>query len=208
MEKLNERLNPREFAQRLIRKPFSLIVTLIALSLIGLTLFELGRGSLYNARLNYVDVTTLAMVGLLFLRAVTRLHSASDLETYSIASVSALSFLYGYEAIYKWSFWVLPWKMPAHEIRELVLQIAIASVIMAGFALGRFRLGRMSWLFLLLFVIGWLFWLGIGFPQLFDETNFRPILLDLPDDTGNDLYCESLHEGCLVRTLLQFVQVK
>ena len=82
----------QSFVRGLAKKPISLIITLVALGLLSLTLVELGRGSLYAARLNYVDVTTLAMVALLLFRAVTRLHSATDLETASIALVSHHAF--------------------------------------------------------------------------------------------------------------------
>jgi hypothetical protein len=178
------RSSSRRFVRGLVKKPLSLTITLVALGLLSLTLIELGRGSLYVARLNYVDVTTLAMVALLLLRAVTRLPSKSDLETVSIALVSSLSFVFGYEAIYKWSFYFLPWRMSASELREFVLQIAIASVVLTGFAQKVFKLGRCSLVLLGLFATSWFFWLAIGFPQLWDGLNFYDAVLELPMTWG------------------------
>ena len=174
----------REFIHGLMKKPISLAITLVALGLLSLTLAQIVRGSLYVARLNYVDVTTMAMVSLLLLRAVTRLYSASDLETVSIALTSSLSFIFGYEAIYKWSFYFLPWRMSAPELREFSLQIAIASIVLTGFAQKVFELRRGNLALLGLFAVSWLFWLAIGFPQLWDSLNFYDPVLEIPMTWG------------------------
>ena len=122
----------RDFIRRLVQKPISLLTALSALGLLGLVIIELSRGNIYYGRLEYVDVTTLAMVALLVLRAVTKLHSAPDLETFSIALVSSLSFLFSYEAIYKWSFFLLPWKMPPLELREFLLQVGVGLILLSA----------------------------------------------------------------------------
>ncbi len=162
-----------------MKKPISLLVLSTALVLLGLTLFELVRGNLYLARLNYVDITTLAMVAFLLIRAVTKLHSASDLETISIALVSSLSFIFSYEAIYKWSFYFIPWKMPAQEIRELLLQVAVGLTLMTGFAQQVFKISRVNQILFGLFIATWLFWLSIGFPQIWDGERIHYAVIDL-----------------------------
>jgi hypothetical protein len=177
----------REFIRGLAQKPISLLTTVVALGLLSLALFELGSGSLYVARLNFVDATTLAMVALLLLRAVTKLRSESDLETVSIALASSLSFLFSYEAIFKWSFYLLPWRMPAPELREFLLLVGVGLIILTGFSHQVFKLGRASRILLGLFIAAWLFWLAVGFPQLWDGVNFHDAALDLPL-TGNVLY--------------------
>ena len=184
---MGQGLLPREFIREKDKKPISLLTTTVALGLLALALFQLGSGSLYVARLNYVDATTLAMVALLLLRAVTKLHSAPDLETVSIALASSLSFLYSYEAIYKWSFYLLPWRMPAPELREFLLMVGVGLIILTGFSQQAFKLGRASLIMLGLFSTAWLFWLAVGFPQLWDGVNFHDAVLDLPL-TGNMTY--------------------
>ena len=175
-----QRIFSPEFIRGLIHKPISLFVTLVALSILSLVVFELINGNIYVARLNFVDATTLAMVAFLLLRAVTKLHSASDLVTISIALVSSLSFLFSYEAIYKWSFYILPWKIPAAELRELLLQIGVGLILLTGFAFDIFKLRRASQIMLGLFIATWLFWLAVGFPQLWDGANIYNAVIDLP----------------------------
>jgi len=175
-----QRLFSPEFIRELAHKPISLFVTLVALSILSLVVYEIINGNIYIAQLNFVDATTLAMVAFLLLRAVTKLHSASDLVTISIALVSSLSFLFSYEAIYKWSFYILPWKIPAAELRELLLQIGVGLILLTGFAFEVFKLRRASQIMLGLFIATWLFWLAVGFPQLWDGANIYHAVLDLP----------------------------
>ena len=186
-ENSDHRLLPREFLRGLMHKPFSLLASLAALILLGVALFGLVSGSLYVSRLNYVDATTLVIVALLILWAVVKLHSSSDLQTISIALVTSISFLFGYEAIYKWSFYILPWQMPAPELREFLLQAAVGLTVLTGFAYHVFRLRRASQILLGLFIISWLFWLAAGFPQLWDGVKIHPAVIDL-EMTGNMIY--------------------
>ena len=176
----NQRDFPHGFIRKLIQKPFSLLVTITALSLLGISLLQLISGNLYLARLNYVDVTTLAMIGLLLIRAVTKLHTSSDLETISIALVSVLSFIFGYEAIYKWSFYILPWKMPAQELREFLLQVGVGLTILTGFAMQVFKIKRTNQMLIVLFMITWLFWLSAGFPQIWDGEKIHGAVIHIP----------------------------
>jgi len=164
----------------LAQKPFSLLATVAALSFSGLALFNLSTGNLYVARLNYVDATSLIMVAILIFRAVTKLHSASDLETISITLVSSLSFVFSYEAIYKWSFYIFPWKIPAPELRELLLQAGVGLTLLTGFAQQVFKLSRVNRIFLDFFFVAWLFWLAVGFPQLWSGINIHESVIVLP----------------------------
>jgi hypothetical protein len=183
----NQRLFSPEFIRGLAHKPISLFATILALSILSLAVFELINGNIYVARLNFIDATTLVMVAFLLLRAVTVLHSASDLETISIALVSSLAFLFSFEAIYKWSFYLLPWKMPAEELREFTLQVGVGLTILTGFAYQVFKLRRGNLIILGVFILTWLFWLAVGFPQLWDGVNIYNPLLDLRL-SGNMIY--------------------
>ena len=143
-------------------------------------MYQRAFGNIYIESLNYVEGTTLIMVGILLLRAVMKLKNDSDLQTVSMALIGALSFLFTFEAIYKWSFFFYPWQMPAEDIREFVLQVAIGLVGIAGFAAGKFRFNRASKIALIAFVIGWIFWLLIGFPQVWDGKNIHTAVLNIP----------------------------
>ena len=177
----------RYFIRGLVHKPISLLAALAALGLLGLVVYELSAGNIYFDRLDYIDVTTLAMVALLLLRAVTKLHAASDQETISIALVSSLSFLFSYEAIYKWSFFLLPWKMPPAELRDFLLQAGVGLILLTGFAQGIFKLRRASLMILAIFTAAWLFWLAAGFPQLWDGKIVHDAVIDFPM-TRNMIY--------------------
>jgi hypothetical protein len=180
MDHSETRLPYQKLFFRFMEKPSVLLLTLVALGILTIAGITLGLGELYVARLEDVDATTLVMVSLLLLRAVWKLPTATNMETISIALVSCLSFLFSYEAIYKWSFYLLPWRMPPSELREFLLQAAVGLVILAGFALQLFKLKRIHLPLLGLFLVTWLFWLAVGFPQLWDGQNFYPALLDLP----------------------------
>ena len=169
-----------EFLGRLGRKPLSVATTLLALGTILYAVYQRAFGNIYIERLNYVEGTTLIMVGILLLRAVRKLKDNSDLQTVSTALIGALSFIFVYEAIYKWSFFFYPWRMPAEDLREFVIQVAIGLVVLAGFAEGKFRLNRASKIAAIAFVIGWIIWLLVGFPQFWDGKNIHTAILNIP----------------------------
>jgi Na+-driven multidrug efflux pump len=62
-------------------------------------------------------------------------------------------------------------------LRELVIQIGIALTGLVGFAFGKFKWSTLSKIFTAIFVIGWVFWLAVGFPQIFSDKLFLPALL-------------------------------
>lgn len=170
--------------RRLAQKPLSLFVVLLALSMIFYALYDRWQGNIFVARLNYLDGTTLIMVALLLLRAVTRLTDESDLQTVSIGLISAISFVFAYEMIYKWSFFFFPWRMPPDELREFIIQISVSLVVLAGFAQGIFRITLGSKIALVIFALGWIFWLAVGFPQLLDGLNIYVPLIEIPFSWG------------------------
>jgi lipoprotein signal peptidase len=93
----------------------------------------------------------------------------------SFTLVAGLSFIFIYEAIYKWSFYLAPFRMhmPPAEFREFVIQSGIAATILTGFAVGFFKLKKWTFIWLGLFVILYVFWLLIGLPQITGESFFH-----------------------------------
>ena len=180
----SERGLGRGFFARLGHKPITLLGALFAAAAVLFSLYQRAIGNVYIGRLNYVDATTLIMVGVLLLRAVTKLNHESDLETASMALIGALSFVFAYEAIYKWSFYFLPWRMSPGELREWVIQIAISLVVTSAFARGTLRLTRASALAAAAFAVGWIIWLLVGYPQLADGGNIHPAVIDIPFTPG------------------------
>ena len=160
------------------------MVVLLSLGLIAYAVYGWLQGDIYVVRLNYVDSSTLVMVGLLLLRAVTKLDVQSDLQTVSIGLVSAISFIFAYEALYKLSFYFLPWHMPPEELRAFILQVAVSLVALAGFAQGIFRFTRGSKIALAAFIGLWVVWLAVGFPQLRDGLNVYLPLIGVPSSWG------------------------
>jgi hypothetical protein len=157
---------PERLLFHLARRPLSSATILLAAILIVYPLYQRRIGNVYIETFNYVDGTTLIMVGILLLRGIFNLWLDTDLQAVGIALIGALSFVFAYEAIYKLSFFILPWRMPPSELREFVIQVAIALTALAGFAFGKFRVSPLSWIFAGFFAIGWIVWLLLGFPQL------------------------------------------
>ncbi len=157
---------PERLLVHLVLRPLSSITALIAAIMILFPLYQRSIGNVYLESLNWVDGTTLIMVGVLLLRGVISLRPDTDLQAVAIALIGALSFVFAYEAIYKLSFFILPWRMPPPELRDFVIQAAIALTALAGFAFGKFRLSLLSWIIAGIFATGWVIWLLVGFPQL------------------------------------------
>jgi len=161
------------------RRPFSVLAALAGLALIVVPLYQIANGSAYFAPLNNIDQTTLIMIGLLILRVVSALRTDSDLQAVSLALIATLSFVYTFEAIYKWAFYLTPARMPPAEMREFVIQVGIALTGLAGFSFGRFRWTRLTLVFAGLFALGWAFWILTGYPQIFDERLYQPVVIQI-----------------------------
>lgn len=153
------------------KRPLSAITIILALFLIFYEMIGIMRGNLYEAILYYIDGTTLIELGILMLVGAFTLWSRTDLQAVSATLVACLSFIFMYEAIYKWSFYLTPfrWFMPPDELREFVIQAGIAATILTGFANSFFTLKKWTFIWLGLFVALWIFWLLVGFPQLTGE---------------------------------------
>jgi hypothetical protein len=119
------------------------------------------------------------MIGALLLRGIIKRRMDSDLQAVSIALIGALSFVFSFEALYKLSFHIFPWIMPPEELREFTIQVGIALTVLVGFAFGKFVFSKPSKIFLTVFVAEWAFWLLIGFPQLFTEQLFYPVIINI-----------------------------
>lgn len=164
----------------LTARPLSLLTALVATVLMVFPLYQRTQGTVYIEPLNYIDGTTLMMIGLLLGRGVTSGRGDTDLQAVSMALVAALSFVFGFEALFKLSFYLASWWMPPPELREFVIQTAVTLTAAAGFAFGRFTFSRRSQLCLALFALCWVVWLAVGFPQLPDGgRNFYPALVNL-----------------------------
>jgi len=132
--------------------------------------------------LNWIDTMTPVMISVLLLSGVISLRDSTDLQAISVALIGALSFIFIYEAIYKISFYAPPKAIPPEELRDFLIQSGIALTALAGFAFGKFRLSPRSLIFLAIFVLGWIFWLLVGFPQVDNPQNYYPAVIDLQLD--------------------------
>ncbi len=162
-----------------IRRPLSTLTAIVAGGMIVYSLILRVMGNLYLEQLNYIDITTITMVGVLLLRGLWSLRNDSDAQAVSIALIGALSFVFCFEALFKLSFYILPWRMAPPELREFILQVAIALTVLAGFAFHKFQFSGVSRIFAVIFFLGWIFWLAVGFPQVGTGGNYYPPLLDV-----------------------------
>ena len=152
----------------ILKRPLSLAVAILAILLIVYEVIQIASGNLYQEALNRMDGTTLVELGILALLGVFTLRNLTDLQAVSFTLVAGLSFIFIYEAIYKWSFYLAPFRMamPPPEFREFVIQSGIAATVLTGFASGFFSLKRWTFLWLGVFVILYVFWILVGFPQI------------------------------------------
>jgi len=130
--------------QILVKRPLSLISGVLALLLILHEVIQIASGELYQRSLHFVDGTTLIELGFLALLGLFTLRDQSDLQAVSSILVAGLSFIFIYEAIYKWSFYLTPFRfpMPPAELREFIIQTGIAATILTGFANNFFSLKK------------------------------------------------------------------
>ena len=162
--------------QAVRNRPLSMISAISAVLLILFEIILIASGHLYQVAL--VDGTTLIELGILVLLGTCTLRDQSDLHAFSFTLVAGLSFIFAYEAIYKWSFYLAPFwiRMPPAEFREFIIQVGIAATILTGFADGFFRLKKWTFIFLVLFLLLWIFWFLIGFPQITGESYMPKVI--------------------------------
>lgn len=160
-------------------RPLSLMAAVLAVFIIIYELIQISSGHLYLETLNFIDGTTLIELSLIILWGAYTLREHTDLQAMSFTLVNALSFIFIYEAVYKWSFYLAPFRMhmPPDEFREFVIQAGTALTVLTGFADGRFTLKKWTWIWFGLFATLWVFWLLIGFPQITtSEVVFGPAI--------------------------------
>ncbi len=162
----------------MLTRPLSLLAAFFTAFIIVFEAIQISRGSLYLETLNYIDGSTLIMLGILILWGVIRLRNKTDFQAAIFSFISALSFVFAYEAIFKWSFYLAPFRMqmPAAEFRDFVINVGIALTVLAGFADKHFEIQKWTVIWLALFVASWIFWLLIGFPQLTGQIMFAPVI--------------------------------
>ncbi len=189
------------FPSMVIQRPLSFAAAVLAGLVILTALCLRLLGNIYLEQLNWIDAFTPMMIGILTLRGLYTMRDDTDLQAVSIALVGALSFIFIYEAIYKLSFYGLPWLMPPSELRDFTIQSGTALTALAGFAYGKFKLSRPSLIFLGLFVLLYVFWLLIGYPQVETGKNVYDVLINNPF-TWNMIY--AVNRGTKVLMFLAY----
>ncbi len=197
----NEQRLSVDFPSLVIQRPFSFVTGLLASLVILVALALRLAGNIYLEQLNWIDTFTPVMIGILVLRALFSMRQDTDLQAVSIALIGALSFIFIYEAIYKISFYGFPWRMPPAELRDFMIQSGTALTALAGFAFGKFRLAEPSLIFLALFVLLYVFWLLVGFPQVENGKNAFYAVINIPF-TWNMIY--AVNRGTKVLMFLAY----
>ncbi len=163
-----------------LKRPLSLIAAVVALLLIVYEVLQIAGGHLYQKALDMMDATTLVELGILTLLGVSALREQTDLQAVSFTLVAGLSFIFIYEAIYKWSFYLVPFRahirMPPAELREFVIYIGIAATISTGFSSQLFTLKKWTFVFLGIFIALYAFWMLAGFPQITNQSFYPQII--------------------------------
>ena len=166
----------RIFLRNLTGKPLTGLSFLIATATIIYSVYEIATGSPYLKGLNYIDSTTIVMIGVLWIRIIQSTRKANDLQSLSLALTATISFVFTYEAIYKYSFYLVPWVIPPSELRELTIQIGLSLLVLVGFAYKAFSFSRTSKVLVVAFAAAWAFWVIVGFPQIFNLAGIYPSL--------------------------------
>ena len=159
-------------------RPLTAIAAAGAVAVAVFEVVQILRGQLYLRVLDHPDGTTLVMVCCLILWGLAALKDRTDLQAVSVTWVVAVSCVFAYEALYKWSFHLAPFArvMPAPELREFVLQSAVAATVLVGFAHHHLSWKRSTWVSSSVLGGLWTFWLLIGFPQLDGQVVFPQVL--------------------------------
>ncbi len=158
----------------------SSLAAILAIILIIYETIQIASGHLYEVTLNRIDRTTLVELGILTIIGVLSLKDQTDFQAVSFTLVNGLSFIFIYEAIFKWSFYRAPFDhnhpMSSPEVREFVIQVGIAATVLTGFAEELFTLKKWTLFWFALFVILWILWIMVGFPQITGEVIFPKII--------------------------------
>jgi hypothetical protein len=162
----------------ILTRPLSLLLVTLAIVIILYEIIQISSGNLYQEQLNDIDGTTLIMLGILMLWGVFSLRKRTDLHAISFTLVNLLSFIFIYEAIYKWSFYLTPFvkPMPPPELRALAIQVGTTLTVLTGFAVRDFTIKKWTLIWVGIFIILWIFWLLVGFPQISGESFFPQVI--------------------------------
>ena len=160
------------------KRPLSTIAGGCSIAVALFEFVQITRGRLYLAALDSPDGTTLIMVCCLIVIGLLALRESSDLQAVAFTWVAAVSCVFAYEAVYKWSFHLTPSAraMPPPELREFVLQLAVAATLLTGFAHHHFSWKRWTSIPVSIFCALWALWLLVGFPQLDGQVVFPRVL--------------------------------
>ncbi len=160
----------RGFPALVIRRPLSAAVAVLCTLVILVSLAIRIQGNMLLGSLDNMDAFTPVMISILLLRGIYAMRNDTDLQAVSIALISALSFIFVYEAIYKISFY-LDKPMPPAEVREFLIQLGTALTVVAGFAFGKLHFSKWSRIFAVAFVLLYAFWMLAGYPQVDTNAN-------------------------------------
>lgn len=166
-----------ETVRAIAGKPATILLAAVSLTGIFGALGILASGSPYIGALDNVDATTVVMACVLMLRCIIRFRGESDLSVFSVSLIAALSFLFFFEAVYNFLFF--GWVIRSEELRWLILHIATALTVTAGFASGHFRISRPVVVWFCVFALIMLFWCIAGYQQGF-YTVYTPSFLWFP----------------------------
>ncbi len=161
------------------KRPLSSLAIALSVLIIGYEIIQIFAGNLYLKAFNYADGTTLIMIGLLVAYGVLALRYRTDFQAVAFSYLNVLSFLLAYEAIFKWSFYLIPFRrypVPEPELRLLLIETGGALSALAGLAGGYFAIKRWTLIWLGIFVILWAVWLLIGFPQLTGQVMYAQVI--------------------------------
>jgi len=162
----------------IVSRPLSAMTFALAAIVIIFEALQISRGVFHFNPLDRIDSTTLVMIGALMAWGVAALRGRADFQAVAFVIVNSLSFVFAYEMLFKWSFFLAPFRcpMPPAELREFAIQTGIALTVLTGFADGHFSWKKTTTLVMGLFIIGWAIWLLVGFPQLNRQIMFQPVI--------------------------------
>ena len=197
----NERRLALNLPAVIVRRPLSFAIALVAVAVIVAALILRIEGNVLIHGLNDMDTFTPVMISILMLRGLFAMRDDTDLQAVSLALISALSFIFVYEAIYKISFY-LDKPMPPAELREFLIQCGIAGTAIAGFAFGKFHFSRWSRIFAAAFVLLYAFWMLSGYPQVNTSANVYWMIIPVKY-SWNMIYL--VNRGTKVLTFLTYL---
>ncbi|MGB7569837.1 MAG: hypothetical protein WBM07_18385 [Chitinivibrionales bacterium] len=162
----------------IISRPLSAMTFVLAAILIVFEASQIFRGVFHFKPLDRIDSTTLLMIGALMAWGVTALRDRADFQAVAFVVVNSLSCVFAYEMLFKWSFFLAPFRcpMPPAELRDFTIQTGIALTVLTGFADGHFSWKKTTTLLAGVFIVGWAIWLLVGFPQLNRRVMFSPVI--------------------------------